>query len=217
MRNLAKFVMLITIAALSLGVSSAEGPDQDKSMQEKQVSTPNESPNQTVLTEHKAEGCIADSAAIEDLQMRRQEIETKLKEIATKEAELQARENAVGEELKKIQNIRDDIKKSNVLKAKENDEKVSKLVETFETMSPKAAAEMLATMDESLAVAAVGRISTQRLAKIMNLMKAGDSTRLSENLVGVARTNEIKNTTSVDVAAAAEKKGGTQNVESNKQ
>jgi flagellar motility protein MotE (MotC chaperone) len=217
--NFLRYVTLITMAALSLGASSAEGPDQEKAKQpEHKIETPNESSNQVALAEHKSSdgSCIADSAAIEDLQMRRQEIETKLKEIAAKEAELKARETAVADELKKIQGIRDDIKKTNVLKTKENDEKVSKLVETFETMSPKAAAEMLATMDESLAVAAVGRITTQRLAKIMNLMKSGDSTRLSESLVGVARTNESK-TTSVDVAAAAEKKGGPQNVESNKQ
>ena len=215
MKNFIKHLMLVMIAALSLGVSSAESPDQEK----KQPEVLNESPSNVVLSERKTEGCIADPAAIEDLQMRRQEIETKLKEISTKEAELKAREDAVVEELKKVQNIRNDIKKTNILKTKENEEKVSKLVETFETMSPKAAAELLAGLDESLAVAAVGRISTQRLAKIMNLMKSQDSARLSENLVGVARTNSTAHveTTSIDVAVAAEKKGGTQNVESNKQ
>ncbi len=218
MRNFSKYIFLITTAAISLGVSSAEGPDQEKTQTQAQASTPNESSNHVILAEPKTEGCIADAAAIEDLQMRRQEIETRLKEISAKEAELRARETVVAEEIKKIQSIRDDIKRTNVLKTKENDEKVSKLVETFETMSPKAAAEILSKLDESLAVAAVGRISTQRLAKIMNLMKSGDSTRLSETLVGVARTNPLTTeTTSIDVAEAAEKKGGTKNVESNKQ
>ncbi len=213
MSNLIRYTLLVTSIVFSFGVSSANGPDVNETKKNENTSENHE----VVLKESQtsSEGCIADAAAIEDLQMRKQEIESKLKDISVKEAELKSRETALSEELKKIQAIRDDIKKTNVIKTKENESKVSKLVETFETMSPKAAAELLSTLDESLAVAAVGRISTQRLAKIMNIMKPGDSTRLSESLVGVARTNNM--TASSDAAEATEKKGGDKNVESNKQ
>lgn len=156
------------------------------------------------------EGCIANAAAIEDLRLRREEIEAKQKELTTKEAELKAREKALEDQIKSLEQIRDDIAKTDAARKKENEEKVTKLVETFETMSPKAAAQLLSNVEESLAVAAIARISTQRLAKIMNVMEPGRSSRLAEILAGVVRA---RNTLSRDKAeaTASSTKGGEKN------
>jgi flagellar motility protein MotE (MotC chaperone) len=153
---------------------------------------------------------------VSELQKRREQVELREKGLDAREAELRAREKALEEELKKIQQVRDDIARIQGARQKEDDERVAKIVETVETMSPKAAAPMLSTMDESLAVAAMAKTSTLKLAKIMNVMETKRSARLSELLAGVVRARgatEIAHTASSGAAAATKMsvKGGDRN------
>jgi flagellar motility protein MotE (MotC chaperone) len=176
--------------------------------------------------------CLPDQATVEDLRKQRDRVEAKQKELAARESDLKARELALQEELKKIQSAREDIAKIEGAKKVESEEKVTKLVETFETMSPKAASQLLVTVDETLAVAAMTRISTAKLAKIMNIMETSEpakSAKLTELLAGVvrakvamnggsgtsssAKNRKIASTPSKDVAAATDSsaKGGDKN------
>ena len=165
--------------------------------------------------------CLVDPSALEDLKKQRQALQAKEKEIEGREAELRAREQALIEELKKIQEVRNDIGKVDSARKRENDEKVTKLVETFETMSPKAAAQVLASLDDTLAVATIARMATPRLAKVMNVMEPKRSTRLTELLAGVVRVRDIApgkaySTASDDAAATTTpgtgiRKGGEKN------
>jgi flagellar motility protein MotE (MotC chaperone) len=134
--------------------------------------------------------CIADSAAIDDLKRGHDELEARRKELDARDADLKARETALGEEMKKLEQARDDLSKSVAARAKENDEKVTKVVETLETMNPKAASKLLSDIDETLAVASIARISTPKLAKIMNVMETGHSSRLTEILAGVVHARK---------------------------
>jgi len=134
-----------------------------------------------------SDGCLPDANVVADLRRRKEELEQKQKELVAKETELKAKEQALNEEFKKIDLVREDISKVDGARKKENDEKVNKLVETFETMSPKAAALLVASVDESLAVAAMAKMSTPKLAKIMNVMEPKRSSRLTELLAGVVR------------------------------
>src|SRR5207247_535040 len=61
------------------------------------------------------------------------------------------------------------------------------LVETFEKMSPKSAAPMIANLEENLAIAVIGQISTEKLAKIMSAMDLQRSGHLTERFAGVVR------------------------------
>lgn len=151
-------------------------------------------------------GCLGEGAVLADFQRMRTELETERKKIADRESELTAREQAVEEMLKNIQQVRDQIATMQELRKSENEAQVAKLVETFETMSPKAAAKLLATVDEALAVSAISRIETPRLAKIMNLMEPQKSSRLSELLTGVARVNRSPSSASNGAAAATKNK-----------
>lgn len=136
--------------------------------------------------EERAE-CVSDPELIADLGRTREALEAKVKELLAKEAEIQAREQALNEQLKQLEVLRDEIAQIDATKKKENQEKVNKLIETVEAMSPKAAAKLISTIDERLAVATMKGLTTQRLGKIMNLMEPGPSSRLSELLAGVAR------------------------------
>lgn len=134
-----------------------------------------------------ASGCIASEAAIEDLKLQREKLEGREKELAAREAELKALEQAIKDELRKVEQARADIARADQLQKKENEEKVAKIVETVEAMSPKSASQLLGQLDDALAVTAMQRMSTAKLAKILNVMEPGRSSRLTELLAGVVR------------------------------
>lgn len=137
-----------------------------------------------------ASNCLADASAIEDMKHRKEDLDVRLKALESREAELKARERALTEELSKLQAVRDEISAVEGAKKKENEEKLSKLVETLETMSPKSASQMIVALDEKLAVTAMERMSTAKLAKVMNLIEPAKASRLSELLTGVARVKK---------------------------
>ena len=93
--------------------------------------------------------------------------------------------------MKNISSIRDDLGKIDTARKQENEAKVAKLVETFETMSPKAASVLIATLEDSLAVAAMAKMDTPKLAKIMNTMDPARSAKLSELMAGVVRAKGL--------------------------
>lgn len=157
-----------------------------------------------------AGGCLLDENALEDLKQKRSELAAKAHELAQKENELKAAKTALEEELKKISAVRDEIEKMQSLNKKDQEEKVGKLVEAFETMSPKAAAQLLASIDEVLAVEAMGRISTQKLAKIMNIMDPGALSKLTEKLAGVTQAKKLASHGALEVTSES-KKGGEKN------
>ena len=132
-------------------------------------------------------GCLVEPAALEDIKRSHEDLEIHRKELASREADLKARERVLDAEFKKLGVLREDISKQNSAVTKENEEKISRLVETFETMSPKSAAQVLSSIDEGLAVTAFNRMSTQKLAKIMSAMEPDRSKRLTELLAGVAK------------------------------
>ncbi len=124
--------------------------------------------------------CLTDPSVLEDLKGQREALEAKQKEIAALEQELKQREKIVEEKLKALEATRQDIEKVDEARKKEDDLRVAKIVETLETMSPKASSLVLAQVDESLASAVMAKIATPKLAKILNGMDPKRASRLSE-------------------------------------
>lgn len=164
---------------------SAETSASEKPVEKAPEKAPEESTFASAQGED-ATSCVT-GAAVDDLNRQRERLEAREKELQAKEAELKAAEAGLKEELKKIEEARAEFGRMEDLKKKENEEKVAKIVETVETMSPKPAAVLVAALDDALAVTAMQRISTPKLAKIMNIMEPGRSSRLTELLAGVVR------------------------------
>jgi flagellar motility protein MotE (MotC chaperone) len=181
------------IDQLSLSQSSAESPPADPKTQpgvesqgkgegspEKQVEV--ESKKEPV-SNVEVEGCLPKSA-LEDIAKRKKELDDREARLTARDQELSAREKAAQDELKKIQAVRSEIEQVQGAKQKENEEKIARIVELLEGMTPKAASQLVATYDERLAVVAMSRMSTQKLSKILNLMEPKRSVRLMELLAG---------------------------------
>jgi flagellar motility protein MotE (MotC chaperone) len=155
-------------------------------------------------------GCLTDEAAIADVQDQKRDLAKRETELKHREDEISAKERAIADELKKLDVIRDEIKQASALSDSKGEEKVGKLVETFETMSPKAAAAIVATLDERLAVEAMGRVSSAKLGKILGALDPAKSATIAEKIAGVVRAN--RTTASIDAAETTKRvNGGEEN------
>lgn len=137
---------------------------------------------------------VVDAQVTEEFQKRRSDLNQREKAVSQQEAELKKREALLQEEMSKLSSLRSEIQGMNGDQKKKTDERVAKLVEAFEKMSPKAASELLIKMDSSLAVSAMNSLSTEKLAKILNVMDPVQSSQLSEMMAGLKRSTTPQTT-----------------------
>lgn len=147
--------------------------------------------------------CSVAESVLSDIQSQRAELERQVRALAEREKELNAREAAIAEQFKKIEGLRAEILGGDEKQQAAQAEKVAKLVEAIESMSPKAASVLLGGVEERLAITAMSQLATPKLAKIMNVMEPQKSTRLAEGLAGVAPSR-----TPANQSAAQNSKGG---------
>jgi flagellar motility protein MotE (MotC chaperone) len=156
-------------------------------------------------------GCLTDEASVADFQDLRKDLAKRESEMKRREDEIAAKERALEDEIKKLDTLREEIKTAQNLGDAKSEEKVGKLVETFESMSPKAAAAIVGSIDERLAVEAMARLSSAKLGKILAAMEPVKSAPLAERLAGVVRA-KARSTASVGAAETTNRvKGGEEN------
>ena len=160
-------------------------------------------PKKEVVTTSASNSCLSDPVVLDEIAKKRQEIEARQKDLQSKESELKARETAINDELKKLTDMRDEITKLDTSRRLQNQEKVAKVIETLQSMSPKASAQMLTTLDDGLAVSAISQMDTAKLAKIMNIMEPKRASKLTELLAGVVRAHTASNDAAETTASEA--------------
>ncbi len=141
---------------------------------------------------HDSGRCLVDPTAISDLRRRSEEVEARAKALESREQELAAQKRAVEEDVKRLTAVREEIEKLQGSLKKSGEERVAKLVETMEAMAPKGAAQLISGVEDQLAVSAMTRLSTAKLAKILPLMSPERSAFLTEKMAGVIRTQAKK-------------------------
>ncbi|MBC7384548.1 MAG: hypothetical protein H7301_00110 [Cryobacterium sp.] len=162
----------------------------------------------------KSTGCLTGEASIQDLQDLKRDLAKREQELKRRESEIAAKESAVQEELKKLDQAKEEIKQTQALGDSKNEEKITKLVETFESMSPKAASAIVSAVDDRLAVEAMSRLSSAKLGKILAAMDPTKSAPLTEKLAGVVRAkrSDTRNPASIGAAGTSTSvKGGEEN------
>lgn len=133
---------------------------------------------------------VGGAEVAEEFQKRRAELEQREHALRQREEELKKREAALQEEFSKLSGIRAEIVGMSGDQKKKQEERVAKLVETFERMSPKAASELLVKMEPALSVLAMQALSTEKLAKVLNVMDPAQASQLSELMAGRKRQAE---------------------------
>jgi flagellar motility protein MotE (MotC chaperone) len=142
---------------------------------------------------HKASSeCLASEEVIQDLEAREQKLKHAEEALREREKELTSQQAAIKEEVSKLEAARAETQGVHAKELAEREEKVNKLMETFETMSPKSAAAVIGGVDDELAVMALSRLTSIKAGKIMSNLKPDQSSRLSE-LMAFGKIGKEKN------------------------
>ncbi len=164
-----------------------------------------ENSSHAAKSEEVEESCLVSEEAVADLQAREQRLEEQTAALASKEEELKALESAIKKQLAELDESKKQIKGLKETQIAQNEEKVKRLIDTFETMSPKAAAKVIAEVDESLAVVALSRLSTTKAGKILSNLKPEQASKLSEMMAMGTSRKEGNNAESNKRAPASQR------------
>jgi len=177
---------LLAFAAVPLALGNADqGPSKDSSAPaaaKVNVKTPDASIVKTAEAKHPADECLASETVLRSLEAREQALKAREEKLRERESELNSQQAALQEELGKLKAYEAETQGAHAKELADREEKVSKLIETFETMSPKAAAGVIAGVDEELAVTALSRLSSEKAGKILAKLNPEQSARLSERM-----------------------------------
>ncbi len=186
MNKMLPFLALVLFASVpfAIGIAEDKAPSKEES---KDLSVEKLSPAASVA----ASECLASEEVIKDLENREKKIKQKEESLAEKEKELAAQQVAIKEEMNKLELRQGEIQSTKAKELASNEEKVSKLIETLETMSPKSAANVIGGVDEELAVMALSRLTSVKAGKILSSLKNDKSSRLSE-LMAYGKVNTGK-------------------------
>ncbi len=150
--------------------------------------------------------CLVDPLAIEDLRRKADDLAKRGQDLEAREKELLAKESALKDEVGKLRALRDEITQLEETKSKLNAGKVGKVVETVQGMSPRAAAKIMAELDDALAVSAAEQMDSAKLGKVLAAMEPSRSAHITQLMAGVVRA---KKHASRDASATTpETKGG---------
>lgn len=99
-----------------------------------------------------------------------------------REAELRALETELDGKLEKLRNL--ELKMQGMIDSAENlqDEKMQHLVDVYSNMKPKQAAQVLETLDESIAVRILAGMSGRKAGEVLSSVRADRAAKLSEAL-----------------------------------
>jgi flagellar motility protein MotE (MotC chaperone) len=127
-----------------------------------------------------AEDCIVSPAALSDIRDQKAKLIEKERALESRTQEIVERETHLNEEMKKLEELRKEINASANLIDQKNEEKIARIVETLGNMSAKKAAKIVENLDDKISVAALSRLDTDKLAKVMGSMSPIVSARLTE-------------------------------------
>ncbi|MBS1958653.1 MAG: hypothetical protein JST80_04195 [Bdellovibrionales bacterium] len=172
------FLALIALVPMALGEAEESAKNTETGAKAEIAKT--EAKAAAIPTKKLSSECLASEEIIQDVQSRENKLREREAAIADREKEIESQAKAVHEELAKLETIRAEIQGVHVKEIAEREEKVSKLIETFESMSPKAAAGVINGVDDELAVTALSRLSSVKSGKILSNLSPAKSSKLSE-------------------------------------
>jgi flagellar motility protein MotE (MotC chaperone) len=185
-------------APVVMGVAETKTETKSESKEvEKSSEKAPEKPAEKQAPKKLSSECLVSEEIVHDLELREKALAERESALKEKEKDLQAQAAAIKEEFSKLQGKKaeEQATRQKVLAARE--EQVNKLIETFEGMSPKAAAQVLGGVEDELAVLALSRLSTLKAGKILGNLKSDQSARLSE-MMAYGRASSRKEAARVD-------------------
>ncbi len=158
-------------------------PAETKEPQKEDVAASTKSKKSPVDSKNLTE--VSDNANyIEYLEQRKQGLDQKEKELKELEEKLQIEKIALEKKVEELELARRDIASKLESRVQEDEERVKKLVDMYTNMKPQSAAQVIATLDEELAIHVLKRMKKQDSGNILNFMNPEKAKKLSEKYTG---------------------------------
>lgn len=130
-------------------------------------------------------GEVSDNANyIQHLEERKQALDEKEKQLKELEEKLQSEKVALEKKVGELEAKRREISSKLDSRVQEDEESVKKLVEMYSNMKPQNAAQVMASLDDELAIKVLKRMKKQNAGNILNFMAPQKAKTLSEKYTG---------------------------------
>lgn len=121
------------------------------------------------------------------LKDKQRELEKKERRLAQLEEDLQKQKEEIEKQLKDMQEMRRNISSKLDKKVTADQESIDKLVGVYSNMKPKNAAQIIASIDDELAIKVLGKMKKQNAAAILNFVAPKKAQYLSEKFSGLKK------------------------------
>ena len=125
----------------------------------------------------------------EKLKERKEALDLREKELGELEEELQKQKVELDKRISQLEEMRNQIAQILKDRVEIDQEKVNKLVDLYSNMKPKQAADVIASINEDLAVEVLAKMKKKSAAEIMNLLPSDKARVLSEKYTGYRRNH----------------------------
>lgn len=150
-------------------------------------------PAETVVTQQQVSP--SERAVLERLQERRQELETRAREVDIRESLLKAAEKRVDTKVDEMKGVETRITAANQQKEEADNARFKSLVIMYENMKPKDAGRIFDRLDMSVLIEVASRIKPQKMSDILAQMSGEAAEKLTVELarrsgaIGMASSN----------------------------
>ncbi len=169
-------------------MGQASAADQEKSSMESEAEKEDSSPDQKQVEKSKKPGKdqeeVKDISYFAKLNERKKQLDLREIELEELEQELNKQKVEIEARIQYLEKVRRDI--AGVLKdrVEVDQEKIQKLVEFYSNMKPAQAAEIIANINEDLAVGVLSNMKKRSAAAILNMIEPKKARKLSEKFAG---------------------------------
>jgi len=149
--------------------------------------SPSPAPSQTMVP---SEGPIptgAERAILQRLQQRREELDSRSRELEMRESLIQSAEKRIDTHLNELKDIETQIKTETEQKNQGADARLKALITMYENMKPRDAAKIFNGLEDSVLVEVASKINPRTMAEIMAQMQADVAQRLTVELASKAQ------------------------------
>lgn len=152
-------------------------------------------PAETVVAQAPAQVSPTERAVLERLQERRQELETRAREVDIRESLLKAAEKRIESKVDEMKGVETRISAAAQQKEEADNARFKSLVVMYENMKPKDAGRIFDRLDMSVLIEVASRIKPQKMSEILAQMSAEAAEKLTVELarrsgaIGMAASN----------------------------
>jgi flagellar motility protein MotE (MotC chaperone) len=124
----------------------------------------------------------AERAILERLQQRREEIDTRARELDMRESLIQSAEKRIDSHITELKDVETRIKTETEQKNEAEDARLKGLITIYENMKPRDAAKIFNGLDDTVLVAVAAKINPRTMAEILAQMQPDVAQRLTVEL-----------------------------------